>query len=267
MFLTRRLTARYGKMDYIKDLGKDVYEFCEDFKKNITTLELPNPPEVELLYDFTNQQTIREFDCITDADTGGVSTAELTMSKYGRALFHGNLSSKLLDDEKFDDAGFAAIRSKVRFGRYNKIECHELDERPAAIEIKYRADGRTYNINLQTESIALVDTTRDLLQNIMYTKGGPYWHVHRIPITWFNVTHNGFLQDRQYKFPRIKTVGVSLTDNLTGPFRLEIEYIKLVYTQSMPARFSKKDPYGVVIDKDNDEELVRYTREDRLRLK
>jgi len=59
----------------------------------------------------------------------------------------------------------------------------------------------------------------------------------QLPFTKFVLTNAGYLQDQQMYFPRIRTVGFTLADHNTGPFHLEIDYIKLVMFMYQPKHF------------------------------
>lgn len=59
----------------------------------------------------------------------------------------------------------------------------------------------------------------------------------QLPFTKFVLTNAGYLQDQQMYFPRIRTIGFTLADHNTGPFHLEIDYIKLVMFMYQPKHF------------------------------
>lgn len=63
-----------------------------------------------------------------------------------------------------------------------------------------------------------------------------FFHL-QIPFTKFVLTNAGYLQDHQMDFPRIRTVGFTLADHNTGPFHLEIDYIKMVMFMYKPKHF------------------------------
>ena len=60
---------------------------------------------------------------------------------------------------------------------------------------------------------------------------------YQVPFTKFVLTNAGYLQDQQMAFPRIRTLGFTLADWNTGPFHLEIDYIKLVMFMYQPKHF------------------------------
>jgi len=252
MRISNVVLKRYGVTNYIKDLGTYTKQYATEVWE---AKAFKDPPKEQILYDFTDPESIKQFQLITDRDSGGQSCANLTTSKYGRLLFQGNLSKELVDKENFDLAGFAAIRSEPKVGLFNKVELTDTCFYDC-IEIKYRGDGRPYFINIQTESFALVDTKHDLFQSILYTKGGPFWQRSRIPFSQFLVTHKGFVQDVQYDCPRIKTLGISLCDKKSGPFRLEVESLKMCWLPWQPPMVSKKDPMKLIQDRRRKDKLL-----------
>ena len=222
---TRKFLQDCGK--YVK---KNLQSMWKGFKGENIMMD-----DVKVLYDFVQPETIKNFDLITDIDVGGKSTASLTTSVNGRLMLKGNLSTELDKGIKVDHSGFCGIRSQPVIGLFNKVETTDMTYYDA-VDIKYRGDGRCYFVNLQTESMLLLNQY-DLFQAFLFTKGGPYWEVERIPFTKFLMTYQGYLQDEQVDFTNIRTLGVSISDKNNGPFGLEIEYIKLVKVGHQPQIF------------------------------
>lgn len=54
----------------------------------------------------------------------------------------------------------------------------------------------------------------------------------QVPFGQFFLTHRGYMQDHQMSFPRktVSTLGLLLADRISGPFALEVQYIKAVRT-------------------------------------
>lgn len=54
----------------------------------------------------------------------------------------------------------------------------------------------------------------------------------QLPFADFLLTHRGYLQDHQMNVPRhyISTIGLLLADRTSGPFHLDIRYIKAIET-------------------------------------
>ena len=220
---------------YFGDCGRWIAREALSLWKGLNGEHL-KPSFTQVLHDFKDPETIKNFVCLSDEDIGGKSTAHLTTSKHGRLLFHGNVSLDMQDDAEIDHTGFCAIRSRPKIGLFNKIETTDLSFYDC-IELIYRGDGRPYFVNIQTESMMLIENKYDLFQGFLFTKGGPYWERERIPFSKFLVTYQGFLQDEQYDFNNVRTIGISLCDKLSGPYRLEIESLKMVRVGFQPPTF------------------------------
>lgn len=92
--------------------------------------------------------------------------------------------------------------------------------------IRLRGDGRVYSINLHLEredDVCMYDT----YHYFIWTRGGPYWQHVRIPFSKFFFAYKGRIQVSNKPLPRdeIGTISFTLGDKITGPFRLEIDYI------------------------------------------
>lgn len=219
---------------FLTDCGKYVQQNIKSMWKGFQGEHL-KMNDVQVLYDFVEPETINNFELITDKDVGGKSVATMNTSVNGRLMFTGELSTELDHGSKIDHSGFCGIRSKPVIGLFDKIQTVDMTYYDA-VDIKYRGDGRCYFLNMQTESMMLLNQY-DLFQAFLFTKGGPYWEVERVPFTKFLMTYQGYLQDEQVDFSNIRTLGVSISDKKTGPFGLEIEYIKLVKVGHQPAIF------------------------------
>lgn len=219
---------------FLQDCGKYVQNNIKSMWKGFKGENILMD-DVKVLYDFVEPETINNFDLITDQDVGGKSVATMSTSDNGRLLFKGKLSTELDQGSNVDHSGFCGIRSKPVIGLFDKIETVDMTYYDA-VDIKYRGDGRCYFLNMQTESMMLLNQY-DLFQAFLFTKGGPYWEVERVPFTKFLMTYQGYLQDEQVDFSNIRTLGVSISDKKSGPFGLEIEYIKLVKVGHQPIIF------------------------------
>lgn len=233
--VAKLMAARLAAKQLVADCGRWVKKEAVSLWKGFS-MEHVDKKDTEVLYDFTNPKSIKNFVCLTDTEIGGKSDANLTTSKHGRLHFHGNVSIDVDDDLEIDHSGFCAIRSKPIKGLFNKIETTDLSYYDC-IEIKYRGDGRPYFVNIQTESMLMFENKFDLFQGFLFTKGGPYWEIDRIPFTKFLVTYQGWLQDNQHEFDNVRTIGISLCDKKGGPFSLEIESLKMVRIGYQPPTF------------------------------
>ena len=72
----------------------------------------------------------------------------------------------------------------------------------------------------------------------------------QIPLSKFLLTHNGRVQDKQETLQRIankvKNFGVTLADEVEGPFKLELDYIALVldlnHTENFAYEMYRENP-------------------------
>ncbi|VDK47189.1 unnamed protein product [Dibothriocephalus latus] len=71
----------------------------------------------------------------------------------------------------------------------------------------------------------------DFHQFPLYTRGGPYWTIAKIPISRFYAANKGHVVDRQHRLPltKVRMISFTLMDGVPGPFSLEIDYIGLYY--------------------------------------
>lgn len=142
-------------------------------------------------------------------------------SSYGR--FHGHISTTLPDNRpKIKRTGYAAFRTPDQrptiFGR----SIWDIDPY-TYLALRVKSDGRSYFINVQTQSIE----PTDLHQHRLFAKRPGQWETVLIKWNDFVRTNYGFVVEPQTEMLRQKvtTVGVGLTDRVEGPFELCIEKI------------------------------------------
>lgn len=89
--------------------------------------------------------------------------------------------------------------------------------------MRVKSDGRSYFINLQTDSVV----PTDLHQHRLFAKRPGEWETVFVKWNEFVRTNHGFVIEPQTEMLRSKvtTVGVGLTDRVPGPFELCIERI------------------------------------------
>lgn len=174
---------------------------------------------------------------MSDVDIGGFSEAHLdwippsgpakhlspTENANGYARFHGSISTQLpktrLDIER---SGYAAWRTRDRpptlFGR----SLWDIDPY-VYLALRIKSDGRSYFVNVQTESVV----PTDLHQHRLFSKRPGEWETVLIKWNDFVRTNHGFVVEPQTELLRqkVRTVGIGLTDRVPGPFDLCIERI------------------------------------------
>ncbi|GJJ76596.1 NADH dehydrogenase [ubiquinone] 1 alpha subcomplex assembly factor 1 [Entomortierella parvispora] len=166
-----------------------------------------------------------------DKDIGGFSDAKLEITKNGTGRFSGHLSLDLPDNETVEKSGYAGFRTKTRpssiFGTPVWDTClYEY------LSLRVKGDDRKYFVNLQTDGFV----PTDLYQHRLFLKTPGEWETVLIPFKDFILTNQGFIQEEQVEIfrERVKNVGVSIIDRVSGPFELEIEEICAVNTGPDP---------------------------------
>lgn len=185
--------------------------------------------ELFKLWDFTDPAVISRFIVSYDALwEEGYSNASFTRSSSGFGLFSGFLDTDTLPvDRTIEKAGWAAINSPTARRSFYRSDSYDWGGY-THLRIRVRGDGRKYNINIRTPG-TLDLTWFDMYSYTLYTHGGPYWQEVRIPFSKFYFQYKGALQDVQLPPPlfMVSCVSITLTERVTGPFALEIDYIGL----------------------------------------
>ncbi|VVC87119.1 unnamed protein product [Leptidea sinapis] len=193
-----------------KLLGSEIKEYLE-----VDPLLIARPGETDLLWLFNEPGVLDKFVTTSDSDHNeGYSNCKLEMSPSGRALFHGYLDTKVPKDGRNKRAGYCSMRSKrVRksFKRESTYNWHIYN----TMVIKVRGDGRSYLLNISCEGYYDV-TWNDIYHYVLFTRGGPYWQVAKIPFSKFVLGSKGRLQDKQtrIKLDRVTHFGISCGDKL-----------------------------------------------------
>ncbi|KAM0424879.1 hypothetical protein ACHAPT_009935 [Fusarium lateritium] len=184
------------------------------------------------LYDFNTPNNVDDCIVMTDKTIGGFSESNLnhttttssdqnSPSSYAR--FHGSISTRLpADKPNIQRTGFAGFRTPDQrptvFGR----SVWDIDPF-LYLALRVKSDGRSYFVNLQTESVE----PSDLHQHRLFAKRPGQWETVLIKWNDFVRTNHGFVVEPQTEMLRQKvlSVGVGLTDRVEGPFELCIERV------------------------------------------
>ncbi|KAL7621569.1 hypothetical protein AAE478_008894 [Parahypoxylon ruwenzoriense] len=182
------------------------------------------------LHDFHKPSSLSETKVMSDVDIGGFSQAALDWvppspqdNVKGHARFHGHISTALPPHRpEIQRSGYAAWRTLDRpptiFGRalWN-IDMY------AYLAMRIKSDGRSYLVNVQTESVV----PTDLHQHRLFARRPGEWETVLIKWNDFVRTNHGFVVEPQTEILRqkVRSVGVGLTDRVPGPFDLSIERI------------------------------------------
>ncbi|ORX58821.1 NADH:ubiquinone oxidoreductase complex I intermediate-associated protein 30 [Hesseltinella vesiculosa] len=164
-----------------------------------------------------------------DKDIGGFSEAALDITEENTGSFHGRLSLDLPANTEIKQSGYAAIRSKTPESSMFGTPCWDTSLF-RYLALRVRGDQRKYFVNIQTDGVIQTD----LYQHRLFLRTPGQWETVMIPFRDFILTNNGIIQEQQIEMFRekVKTVGISIMDKTDGPFRIDIEWIKAMNTES-----------------------------------
>ncbi|XP_045776671.1 complex I intermediate-associated protein 30, mitochondrial [Maniola jurtina] len=213
-------------------------------------LLIARPGETDLLWCFNEPSVLEQFVTTSDSDHNeGYSSCGLDMSPAGRALFHGYLDTRVPKDGRIKRAGYCAMRSQ-RIRKAFKREATYNWNLYNTLVLKVRGDGRSYLLNISCEGYYDI-TWNDIYHYVLYTRGGPYWQIAKIPFSKFILGSKGRIQDKQtrMRLDRVTHFGITCGDKINGVFNLELEYIGLEFDPTHDEDFAyemyKTDRYIV----------------------
>ena len=166
-----------------------------------------------ILFDFqSSSNAAPAWQIVNDDVMGGVSTSQFQIRSNG-AVFSGVVSLE-------NNGGFASVRSSPVGQNLHGFE---------AFVLRARGDGRRYKFTVRTE----VGFDTPLYQCTFSTRCGE-WQEHRLSFTEFVPTFRGrVLPDVAPLDPaRVRSVGFLISDKQSGPFHLEIAFIRAVRNAS-----------------------------------
>lgn len=161
----------------------------------------------KILFDFRTATNSPAWQVVNDDVMGGVSTSQFQVLTNGGAIFSGVVSLE-------NNGGFASVRSSKVRDNLNGCD---------AFVLRVRGDGRHYKFTVRTET----DFNAPNYQAEFTTKRGE-WEEHRLLFKDFVPTFRGrVLTDvPPLSAAKIASLGVLIADEQSGPFRLEISWIK-----------------------------------------
>lgn len=87
----------------------------------------------KIIFDFSNEQSIRSWKVIDDVVMGGRSLGNFIMNEQGNAVFYGNVSTE-------NNGGFSSVRYQ-----FSEIQL----ESSSKIKIRLKGDGNTYQFRIK----------------------------------------------------------------------------------------------------------------------
>ena len=163
----------------------------------------------KVLFDFAGADAAKEWQTINDGVMGGVSEGKFKITDKKTLEFYGTLSLE-------NKGGFASVRTKAK-----KLGLEKGD----ALVVRVRGDGREYSMNLHVPRPLVAFSYRATVQ----TKKGEWIEV-KLPLDKFVATSFGRpARDAGPVDPQeVNGLGFLLGDKKAGPFKLEVEWIKVL---------------------------------------
>ena len=162
----------------------------------------------KVLLDFSGADAVKEWQTINDGVMGGVSEGKVKATEKKTLEFYGTLSLE-------NNGGFASVRSKAK-----KLGLEKGD----TLVVRVRGDGREYSMNLHVPRPLVAFSYRASVQ----TKKDE-WIEIKLPLDKFEATSFGRLvKDAGPVDPQeVNGLGFLLGDKKAGPFKVEVEWIKV----------------------------------------
>ena len=160
------------------------------------------------LFDFTGADSAKEWQTVNDGVMGGVSEGKFKITDTKTMEFLGTLSLA-------NNGGFASVRTKAK-----KLGLEKGD----TLVAKVKGDGREYHMNLSVPTFQIAYNYRAVFQ----TKKDEWIEV-KLPLDKFEATSFGQVVKiaGQVKPTSVNGLGFMLSDKKAGPFKMEVESIKV----------------------------------------
>jgi monofunctional biosynthetic peptidoglycan transglycosylase len=160
------------------------------------------------LLDFAGPEAAQKWQAVNDGVMGGVSEGRFKMTADKTLEFFGRLSLE-------NNGGFASVRTKP-----TDLEINAGD----TIVVRVKGDGREYVLNLYTKSRRMAFSYRAPLPTMK-----DEWTEVSVPLEEFIPTAFGNrVQGMGPVEPgQINSLGFMLSDKKPGPFKLEVDWVKI----------------------------------------
>ena len=159
------------------------------------------------LFEFGKPEAARQWQTVNDGVMGGVSDGRFRINDDKKMEFFGNLSLE-------NNGGFASVRS-----RPTKVNLKAGD----SIAARVRGDGREYRMNLYVPR----DSGGYSFRQTFRTQKDKWIEVSFAVEEFVATYHGRVLPDQQLDPGKVNSVGFLLGDKKAGPFKLEVEWIKV----------------------------------------
>ena len=160
------------------------------------------------LLDFAGPDTAQKWQAVNDNVMGGVSDGRFRITADETMEFSGRLSLE-------NNGGFASVRTKP-----SDLEINAGD----TLVVRVKGDGREYVLNIYTKSRRMAFSYRAPLPTLK-----DEWTEVSVPLKEFIPTSFGNrVQGMGPVEPnQINSLGFMLSDKRPGPFKLEVDWVKI----------------------------------------
>ncbi len=164
--------------------------------------------EGRVLFKFDDPNAAKPWQTVNDGVMGGRSVGRFKVNENKKMEFFGTLSLE-------NNGGFASVRARgVDLGL----------AKDDVIVARVRGDGREYNFNLYSQR------TRNSYRQSFKTKRDE-WIEIEMPVDKFVATWRGrVFPNEKLDASEVNGLGILLGDKKAGPFKLEVDWIKVVQT-------------------------------------
>ena len=160
------------------------------------------------LFDFSKPDAAKQWQTLNDGVMGGVSDGRVRITDQGIMEFYGTLSLE-------NNGGFASARSKSK-----PLGLRDGD----VIVARLRGDGREYYLNATVPTFRIAFSYRASFE----TKADE-WQEVKVPLKELQATSfgNPVKNAGSVEASKVNSIGFLLADKKAGPFKLEVEWIKV----------------------------------------
>ena len=160
-----------------------------------------------VLFSFDDPEAARTWQTVNDGVMGGRSDGRFTINEDKKMEFFGTLSLE-------NNGGFASVRT-----RPTKLDLKKGD----SLVLRVRGDGREYSFNLYVPRPLIAFSYRADFK----TKKDEWLEVE-LPLEKFVATSFGrVVQNQPLDASEVNGLGILLGDKKAGPFKLEVDWIKV----------------------------------------
>ncbi len=160
-----------------------------------------------LLFDFSTLQNMNDWLIVNDGVMGGLSQSRFALSDRNTAVFSGNVTLE-------NNGGFASTRTKAMQFQMDGYK---------GILIRVKGDGKKYQFRLRTDN-----RFDGVSYRYQFETKKDQWQTISVPFDKCVPVFRGrILRDVGPVSPKdIRQLGILISDNQTGEFQLEIQWIK-----------------------------------------